>query len=68
MQGYRLYLLDGNGRIKNAVELSELSDTDAIIRASAHMSEGGLELWNLARKVQTFPPHNSVTGSSPDHL
>lgn len=54
MQTYRLYLLDGAGRIHQPpLEINAASDA-AAIEACAEHSQGAMELWQRERLVHRF--------------
>lgn len=49
---YRLYRLDGAGRISAAEWIEAASDDDARARARAEHAPGGFELWERNRLVE----------------
>ena len=56
MSGYRLYFMDGARHIRDAKVLQGDND-DAAIRQAKSLSDGRpMELWSLARLVQSFDP------------
>jgi len=56
MPGYRLYLLDGAGHIREAVELECRDDEHAVAMAlvQEHHQRIAMELWEGARLVRRF--------------
>lgn len=56
MGKYRVYRLDGLGRINGVEWLGALDDRFALEGARAIADAGGCEVWQLARKVgRTLP-------------
>ncbi|MDB5423508.1 MAG: hypothetical protein JWQ29_924 [Phenylobacterium sp.] len=59
MAGYRLYFLDDNGRIKDAVEFESDGDDEALAQAEARHDGRAMELWSgarMVRKIANRPP------------
>jgi hypothetical protein len=57
MPSYRLYCLDGTGRITGAAELIEASDNeDAIAVARTLAKPSKCEIWLDRRLIATIPP------------
>ena len=54
MADYRLYLLDGHGRIDRALPLVFDSDEQAVETVVAYPHLHGMELWQLERFVRRF--------------
>ena len=52
MQNYRLYRLDGAGKIANAEWIEALEDDDALREAKTRIDSGSFELWQRNRLVQ----------------
>jgi hypothetical protein len=53
---YRVYRLDGVGRIRGVEWLDALDDRYALEGARAIAEPGGCEVWQLARKVGRVSP------------
>jgi hypothetical protein len=51
---YRLYLLDGCGRICSVVELQCVDDAAAVALVERRGDSAAKELWNLARVVKRW--------------
>jgi len=56
MAGYRLYLLNREGRIRRALDLECDTDEDAVRRMDGHDHPFGMELWQHTRLVQSLEP------------
>ena len=56
MAGYRLYTMDGAGRITSADWIDAPTDADAVAAARAMKPSTKCELWNQDRLVATIPP------------
>jgi hypothetical protein len=54
MAEYRLYLLDGRGRIMRAIEFSCEDDETALQEADRRRSGQPAELWQLGRFVRSL--------------
>jgi len=54
---YRLYRLDGAGKITSADWIEADSDEDAIREARERDGSGHVELWERNRLVGNVPPH-----------
>ena len=55
MHAYRLYFVGDDGHFKG-VEVIEADDDDAAIKAAREFAgKLPMELWESARKVETFP-------------
>jgi hypothetical protein len=55
MPEYRAYLVGSDDHIQNAVYLNCADDDQAIILAKEFADGHDVELWQLDRKVATFP-------------
>ncbi len=55
MPEYRAYLVGSDDHIQNAVHLNCADDDQAIILAKEFADGHDVELWQLDRKVATFP-------------
>lgn len=55
MAGYRLYFLDDNSRIRDAVEFECVADEDALAEAEQRHDGRAMELWSGARVVSRIP-------------
>jgi hypothetical protein len=51
---YRLYFLDGKGRIVRVVPFSAQSDKAAIERAASERGGATIELWERGRLIKVF--------------
>ncbi|HEV7659426.1 MAG TPA: hypothetical protein VGO55_06225 [Allosphingosinicella sp.] len=61
---YRLYrLAEPGGRFVGFEEIEAIDDVEASRLAEAHCGRQALELWCGKRKVRTFPPRESGSGS-----
>ena len=58
MPTYRLYRLDGAGRISGADWIEAADDEDAQVQARSQTSSGGYELWERYRLVERSRPEN----------
>ena len=54
MPNYRLYRLDGAGKITNAEWIEAEADDDARREASIRTGSGSFELWEKNRLVERF--------------
>jgi hypothetical protein len=54
MRDYRLYFLDGEGRVEKAHEFLAETDSEAIKTAEAWREGRPMELWNHARKIRSW--------------
>ena len=60
MLDYRLYKLDGRGRIADVpLEFKSESDEHAIQKSESYRDGADLELWQQARRVKTLPKLHS---------
>ena len=57
MVQYRLYCLDGAGRIERAEEITATGDAEAIMIAEAMKKPMKCELWERSRMVATLEPY-----------
>ena len=57
MADYRLYCLDGAGKIEAAEWIAAASDEDAIMIAKSMKKELNCELWCGGHRVATVPAH-----------
>jgi hypothetical protein len=55
MAGYRLYFMDEQDHIAQAIELECEDDLKAIRAAEQHLDGREVELWRRARVVMRFP-------------
>jgi hypothetical protein len=55
MADYRAYLIDSDGHFYDAVPLTCADDVEAIQKAKQLVIDRDVELWQLDRKVATFP-------------
>ena len=53
---YRLYVLGRDGHVSRRIDLECASDQEAVLLVSEHHHVHGMELWDGARLVATFPP------------
>ncbi len=56
MTTYRVDLLNGEGRVESSVLLDCAEDDDAIDRVGDLDHPEGMEIWQGARHVASFPP------------
>ena len=56
MTNYRLYRLDGAGKITNAEWVDASSDEDALIESRNRCGSGSFELWETNRLVERSRP------------
>jgi hypothetical protein len=56
MGTYRVYRLDGIGKIRGVEQLDALDDRFALEGARAIAEAGGCEVWQLARKIGRISP------------
>jgi|tagenome__1003787_1003787.scaffolds.fasta_scaffold20609346_2 hypothetical protein len=54
MVSYRLYTIDGAGKIVGAEWLLAQSDSDAIGLVRAHKKGGKCEIWNRSKLIRTI--------------
>ena len=57
MQQYRLYTLDGVGKISRAETIEAQSDEDAIMIARSAKKHVRCELWQNTRLIASIPAH-----------
>lgn len=57
MADYRLYLLNGQGRISRALPLACETDDQAVDEVHTYPHDHGMELWQLDRFVRKFAPN-----------
>ena len=62
MASYRLYLLNDDGHIVDAVEFELEDDRAAEAEANRHLGGRPAELWNQKRPVRTFPGRTHADG------
>lgn len=62
MGEYRLYCLDGGGRITRVEEIEATGDEEAIMIARAFKKRVGCELWQRDRRVAEIAPHIAKSG------
>jgi len=55
MIGYRLYFMDGHGRIERAAEFECADDAEALVWVWDHDDSRAMELWSGARVVAKIP-------------
>lgn len=56
MPNYRLYRLDGAGKITNAEWIEATADDDARREAASRAGPSSFELWEKSRLVERFRP------------
>ena len=56
MPSYRLYRLDGAGKITTAEWIDAAHDDDALVEARSHAGDGQFELWERNRLVAKIGP------------
>ena len=54
MPNYRLYRLDGAGKITNAEWIEASADDEALREASSRADSGSFELWEKNRLVERY--------------
>ena len=59
MPNYRLYRLDGAGKIMNAEWIEAGRDEDALVEARQRAAAGSFELWEKNRLVERYRPDPS---------
>ena len=59
MPNYRLYRLDGAGKIMNAEWIEAGGDEDALVEARQRSDAGSFELWEKNRLVERYRPDSS---------
>ena len=59
MPNYRLYRLDGAGKIMNAEWIEAGGDEDALAEARQRSDAGSFELWEKNRLVERYRPDSS---------
>lgn len=62
MVEYRLYCLDGGGRITRSEEIEATGDEEAIMIARALKKRVRCELWRRDRRVAEIAPHIGKSG------
>jgi hypothetical protein len=67
MPNYRLYRLDTNDRIMDALEFEGPNDDAAVAEAVRVDHAAVIEIWSGARKVGSVDPSNGTEGASDDH-
>ena len=60
MPHYRLYRLDGAGKITSAEWIEALADDDARTEAVNRSDSGSFELWEKDRLIDRFRPERPV--------
>ena len=60
MPNYRLYRLDGAGKITNAEWIEAAGDDDARTTARARSDSGSFELWDKNRLVERHRPTSAL--------
>jgi hypothetical protein len=63
MADYRLYLLNSEGHITRATDLSAETDAEALVRARAMAKDRPIELWEGARCVLAWSANASSAGA-----
>ena len=63
MSGYRLYLLENDGHIKERIDMECADDAEAIQAADQIGHEFEMELWCLARVVKKYPARSRRSAS-----
>jgi hypothetical protein len=56
---YRLYRLDGDGRISAAEWIEAADDDEARLKAAAECPSGRFELWDRHRRIEQTPPQSA---------
>lgn len=56
LTNYRLYRLDGAGKITNAEWIEASGDEDALVEARGRAQAGSFELWEKNRLIERFRP------------
>lgn len=59
LSNYRLYRLDGAGKITNAEWIEAGGDADALAEARQRAATGSFELWEKNRLVERYRPDSS---------
>jgi hypothetical protein len=54
LPNYRLYRLDGAGKITNAEWIEASGDEDALVEARGRAQAGSFELWEKNRLIERF--------------
>jgi len=54
MQGYRAFVIGVDGHIENCVEILCEDDSEAIRLAKKLVDRRDIELWQRARRIETF--------------
>jgi hypothetical protein len=54
MEGYRAYILGADGHVENRVDLMCEDEAEATRLAKQLVDGHDVELWQLARRVETF--------------
>lgn len=65
MPNYRLYRLDGAGKITNAEWIEAGDDADALAEARQRAASGSFELWEKNRLIERYRPEASPPRPSP---
>jgi hypothetical protein len=63
LPNYRLYRLDGAGKITNAEWIEASADGDALEEAKSRCNSGSFELWEKNRLVERFRPNSAISPS-----
>jgi hypothetical protein len=61
MPSFRLYFLDGAGRVNSAEWIDAADDAAAIERATERFATSHGELWQGNRRIATFPPEEATS-------
>ena len=63
LRNYRLYRLDGAGKIVGADWLAAVDDEDAAIQAKGDQGQSALEVWDRNRLVIRIEPNRTPPAS-----
>jgi len=55
MHAYRAYIIGDDGHVKKRFDLPCENDEDAVERAKQLVDGHAVELWDMGRKIATFP-------------
>lgn len=64
MANYRLYHIDGAGKIETAEWLSATTDAEAIDQARVHEVHSSIEVWDRDRLVVRIGPDGEITAGA----
>jgi hypothetical protein len=66
MADYRLYFMDAQDHIQDAVELDCADDREAVRKSQTLLDGREVELWRRARVVMRFPASNAPRSPMPE--